>query len=957
MNLNNIRMKPKLIALFLLIGLIPLFLSILVSIKNSSDTIRTLAFNQLKSVKEIKKSQIEKFFEERKGDMGVLVDTVSILKQNAFNQLESVQKLKQADMEKYFKERYADINDYRTNSWVIEAFQQISIAYKNGGLQGEEWKKADTLYGPKFKKYVEGNEYFDLFLLTPEGDVIWTAAKEKDLGTNVVSGPYKNSGLARAFQTGKEKTDIEDYSLYEASNDQAAFLAGPMKDVTGQLMGVLAYQLSSKQTNQIVQRRDGMGKSGETYIAGKDINKKTAFRSNLLTQGDGKYVIGYEITTPYIEKALAGETGKEIIEDAMGKLVMVVYNPLKIEGLEWAMVSKIDLEEAIAPKLAGQDKDYLTGYQEKYSYFDLFLINPNGYVFYSATKEKDYHSNMLTGEYKDSGLGKLVKKVVDTKQFALQDFEPYAPSNGEPASFIAQPVVENGAVQVVVALQISLDAINKIMQERNGMGKTGETYLIGSDKLMRSDSFLDTVNHTVIASFKNPTKGNVDTDGSKAALTGESAEKVILDYNGSSVLSAYSPLNVFGIRWAILAEIDESEAFSTLSMWDKYANKLGLVGWGLVMAGIIAVVIAIIALILAGTIAAPLVQGVKFAKIIAGGDFTKTINLERKDEIGTLIDSLNHMRLKLNDVMVSISQASEQVASSSEELSASSQNLANAATEQAASLEETTASIEELTASIDSNADNTKQTTEFVSTAKQLSDQSLKIAEKGMEKVQQMTQSMSSIKEGSREIAHVIEVIDEIADQTNLLALNAAIEAARAGEAGKGFAVVAVEVRKLAERSQIAAKDIAGKITQSIQMIDTGNQLAMDSSQGLLAIQDSAKQVAKALDQVTVLVSNIAMTCNEQSSGSKQIALAVTQLDEVTQQNSSTSEECASSSEELSAQAVTLQELVGQFKIESNTGKQTFDSHPKKRQAALPFHKGKVKNQTSINQDGEFQDL
>ena len=357
------------------------------------------------------------------------------------------------------------------------------------------------------------------------------------------------------------------------------------------------------------------------------------------------------------------------------------------------------------------------------------------------------------------------------------------------------------------------------------------------------------------------------------------------------------------------------------------------------------------------SITAALKSGVDFSQTIANGDLTKELIINQKDEIGQLALALNHMRIKLCQVLLEIQTSSEQVASSSEELAASSQSLANSATEQAANLEETTASIEELTASIASNADNTKKSTAYVLSAKQISDQSLKTAENGMQKVKEMTESMSSIKEGSREIAHVIEVIDEIADQTNLLALNAAIEAARAGEAGKGFAVVAVEVRKLAERSQIAAKDITGKITQSIQTIDTGNQLAKDSSQSLVAIQESAKEVAKALDQVTELVSNIAETCKEQSCGSAQIAQAVTQLDEVTQQNSSTSEECASASEELSAQAVTLQELVGQFKIESENKGFVVKNRPGKKQAALPFHGEKVKTYKSKNNDDEFQDL
>jgi methyl-accepting chemotaxis protein len=177
---------------------------------------------------------------------------------------------------------------------------------------------------------------------------------------------------------------------------------------------------------------------------------------------------------------------------------------------------------------------------------------------------------------------------------------------------------------------------------------------------------------------------------------------------------------------------------------------------------------------------------------------------------------------------------------------------------------------------------------------------------------------MNDIKESSKEIAHVIEVINDISDQTNLLALNAAIEAARAGEAGKGFAVVADEVRKLAERSQVAAKEIAGKIKQSLATIEDGDRYANESSEGLVKIQESTRQVSEALGQARTFAQRIAEACSEQSNGSSQIMDAIYQLDQITQQNSATSEESAAASEQLSAQALALQDLISKFKLDQS---------------------------------------
>jgi methyl-accepting chemotaxis protein len=192
-------------------------------------------------------------------------------------------------------------------------------------------------------------------------------------------------------------------------------------------------------------------------------------------------------------------------------------------------------------------------------------LNPNGYCFYSAAKNADYQTNLVDGPFADSGLGRLVQQVLETRSFGFADIAPYAPRNGEPAAFIAQPLVNNGQVEAVVALQVSQDAINRIMLQRAGMGKTGETYLVGPDKLMRSDSYLDAVNRTVQASFADPASGGVDTAAVRGALAGKSSEKLITNYNGNAVLSAYTPINIWNTTWTLIAEIDASEAYAAVT--------------------------------------------------------------------------------------------------------------------------------------------------------------------------------------------------------------------------------------------------------------------------------------------------------------------------------------------------------------------------------------------------------
>lgn len=162
------------------------------------------------------------------------------------------------------------------------------------------------------------------------------------------------------------------------------------------------------------------------------------------------------------------------------------------------------LEESLTPTREGEKENFFAQYIAEYGFYDAFLIHPQGRVFHTVLHEADYNTNIMTGKYASSGLGQLVKEVLKTKTFGLSDFAPYAPSNDEPGAFIASSLILEGAVEMVVALQISDVKLSEIMQQRAGMGKTGESYLVGSDKLMRSNSFLDPVNHSIKGLFCQP---------------------------------------------------------------------------------------------------------------------------------------------------------------------------------------------------------------------------------------------------------------------------------------------------------------------------------------------------------------------------------------------------------------------------------------------------------------------
>ncbi len=285
------------------------------------------------------------------------------------------------------------------------------------------------------------------------------------------------------------------------------------------------------------------------------------------------------------------------------------------------------------------NRDFFKYFKEKRKYYDLFLIRPDGYCFYTVAKEADYRTNLITGKYSSTNLGKLISWVKKTKKFGFADFKPYAPSNNEPAAFIAEPVMLNGKLKLIVALQIPIERINAITQIRAGMGKTGEIYLVGPDKRMRSDSFLDKENHSVKASFLGTIEKNgVNTEPVKRALSNETGYMITRDYRGVTTLSAYTPVKFFNTTWALLTEIDLSEVKAPVNALLK---KM------LTIMGIAILLITIIGVLISNLIASPLKKLAHCAKEISRGNFDVKVDIRQKDEIG---DVCNAFREVINNV-------------------------------------------------------------------------------------------------------------------------------------------------------------------------------------------------------------------------------------------------------------------------------------------------------------------
>lgn len=348
---------------------------------------------------------------------------------------------------------------------------------------------------------------------------------------------------------------------------------------------------------------------------------------------------------------------------------------------------------------------------------------------------------------------------------------------------------------------------------------------------------------------------------------------------------------------------DKIAAFK-YTRWTMIAAMLGIV-----------TVAGYIAFLITRSVTVPLNHAVEMAQSVASGNLANEFDVGPDNEVGQLLRALRTMNDSLRQMVINVRQSADSISAATHDIASGNADVSARIESQASNLQETAASMEELTSTVQQNAEHTRQTNDLVQNASA-------VAGKGGNIVSRVVQTMGEINESSRKIVDIISVIDSIAFQTNILALNAAVEAARAGEQGRGFAVVAGEVRTLAQRSATAAKEIKELINNSVEKVETGNQLAAEAGTAMSEVLDSVKGI-------TEIVSEIASASTEQRLGIEQINQAVTQMDDMTQQNAALVEQMAAASASLEEQAQLLVQEMHIFKVGDEPGSARPLSAPK----------------------------
>jgi methyl-accepting chemotaxis protein len=602
---------------------------------------------------------------------------------------------------------------------------------------------------------------------------------------------------------------------------------------------------------------------------------------------------------------------------------------------------------------------------ERFGYYDLFLIEPeNGEIVYSVFKELDFATSLLNEHCRDANITEAFKQAreLENEDATLVDFARYWPSYQAPASFIASPIHSEGKLIGVLVFQMPIDRINQLMARKLSVGESAETYLVGPGNQLRSDT-RQGGEFSLVESFRSTDKtGKITTEPAIAALAGESGVTDTTDYRDQRVLSAYAPIDVLGLKWAVLAEVDHDEALAAvIAMADVTTNvRKSIIFWSAVTSLVAVVCVCIIAFVVIRQLMKPIDATVAALQDISEGegDLTRRLNEHQIGELGDLAKYFNHFASRICDVVKSIAGNATTLTQASVDLAASSTQLSQGASESKSQSATVSSAAEELSinmAGMASSTDELSETIVSVSVAMEEmkttiveiannAERSASIAGRASAAAEQSDKCVGGMGLAAEEIGKVIQVIQDIAEQTNLLALNATIEAARAGEAGKGFAVVATEVKALAKQTAAATEDIRSRIeamqsstgeavssikeiTEVVSKVDELNRvIAAAVEEQSITSQQIAQHVAIAADRAQVVARGVA----ESAVASREITENISRVDINLQSTAAGADQSRSAGDELSRLAAEMQELVSQFRTDSALS----DRHSEPRRAA-----------------------
>lgn len=593
---------------------------------------------------------------------------------------------------------------------------------------------------------------------------------------------------------------------------------------------------------------------------------------------------------------------------------------------------------------------YLRDVLEQYGFYDIFLIDSeSGDIVYSVFKEVDFATNLLNGPFAKSNLAECFRKANTLSKEddpVLVDFASYLPSYNAPASFTASPVFDGDRRVGVLAIQMPIDRVNKVMDLGDSIGQFGEAYLVAHDGLPRSDSKFDKENRTIVNAFLHPTQGKMTSTAIQSGIEGKTGIVSNDNYLGNETIAAFAPIDVLGLKWAVVTEESTESALAASNSISEATDEAqsSLLFWGAALILLSVSIVLPFAWWIVRSLMRPIQATINTLRDIAEGegDLTKRLDQNRADELGELSKWFNAFADRIHDVICTISSNAKQLAASSNQLQTTATQLSvgvsdskqqsasvSAAAEQMSmNMREVSESTDGMSHTIRAVAASVEEMNQTIREIARNAEKSATVAGEAAHLVEISNNKISNLGEAADAIGKVIEVIQDIAEQTNLLALNATIEAARAGEAGKGFAVVATEVKELAKQTAAATHDIRIRI----EAMQSSTGQAVDSireiSDVINNVNEVSRTIASAVEQQSIttrqISDNVGTTASaaeivargvsETAMASREITQNIARVDSVLLQTAEGADESLNAGNRLSELAVEMNGLIGRFR-------------------------------------------
>jgi methyl-accepting chemotaxis protein len=533
-------------------------------------------------------------------------------------------------------------------------------------------------------------------------------------------------------------------------------------------------------------------------------------------------------------------------------------------------------------------------------YVDVLIADPNEKVAASSSQALGQAGKSLS----EIGLGKFDPEQPFVSPVILSKIAQ------QHVFMIGSPIHDNNAKVVGHALlEVELRPIHRLIEERSGLGQTGEVVIVDGERRLLTQSRF-TEEPTVLNKVS-------DNDPIRLGLAGNKGFEFHRDYRGTAVVGAFRPLPQ--IQAVLIAKIDESEGFAPIIRLRNLALAIG------VLTIMIAAWVSVVA---ARTISQPIREGVGFARRVAQGDLAASLTSHDSSEMGLLTISLNKMAEDLSHIVARITEAVQNTSSAASEISAAAELQERTVASQAASINEITTTVQELAQSSGQVGKTAEEMAGQWREVSRVTDEGNRAVQRGIDemgrlkqKSEGIAQSILNLTEQLQRISSIVHTVASIAEQTNMLALNAAIEAARAGEHGKGFAVVATEVRKLADQSQKAAAQI-GSIIQEIQAasqstimaVEDGNKGVEEGVRQISQAGETLKSVTATIKQTMGSVQEITLATRQQAIGADQVSQAMRGIDQGMRETVVGSKQTNLAASQLMHLGHSLQELVKRFR-------------------------------------------